>query len=100
MSRTGRPRERKANRLAWNVACCSLRTMFPRLGLVAMLAFGGCLFVGDINQRPSVLLTLETQGDLDVGAAVMFSAEVHDDQPDPMLEVDVLDGSGAPADPC
>jgi hypothetical protein len=71
-----------------------------RLWLCTFLALGGCLFVGDVNEPPTVELSVVDQTGTGVGVPLLFSATAYDDQPLPTLTVAVLDQDGKIPDAC
>jgi hypothetical protein len=100
MSRLVRAKSKITNDHRWNEPCSGIAVM-TRLGLLSMLALApACLFVGDVNERPSVQVSALTRSTT-LGVPITLDTHIDDDQSDGKLTVIVHDDTGAVIDdPC
>jgi hypothetical protein len=88
----------KPSKPVWNAACVAVGPMRTAL-LVLLATLSGCLFVGDVNQRPSVEVGVDDEGPY-VGQSVTLLATAHDDQSGVTTALTVTGKDGAPVDAC
>src|SRR5688500_3171454 len=104
VSRRRRSFSRSRNDSGWNAPCwtspaMSFRSASVLAACLALLACPGCLFLEEVNERPSVALApLTVQPRL--GRPLALSAEVIDDEPGSTLELVLRDAELRVASRC